>query len=50
VFTTLYNFGGSAGDGSIPNGVTLDNSGNLYGTTCSGGGSNGSGIVFKITM
>ena len=50
VFTTLYNFGGSATDGSIPNGVTLDNSGNLYGTTCSGGGSNGSGIVFKITM
>jgi uncharacterized repeat protein (TIGR03803 family) len=50
VFTTLYNFGGSAADGSIPNGVTLDNSGNLYGTTCSGGGSNGSGIVFKITM
>jgi len=50
VFTTLYSFGGSATDGSIPNGVTLDNSGNLYGTTCSGGGSNGSGIVFKITM
>ena len=50
VFTTLYNFGGSATDGSIPNGVTLDNSGTLYGTTCSGGGSNGSGVVFKITM
>jgi uncharacterized repeat protein (TIGR03803 family) len=50
VFTTLYNFGGPSNDGSIPNGVTLDNSGNLYGTTCSGGGSNGSGVVFKITM
>jgi uncharacterized repeat protein (TIGR03803 family) len=50
VFTTLYNFGGSATDGSIPNGVTLDNSGSLYGTTCSGGGSDSSGVVFKITM
>ena len=49
-FTTLYNFGESASDGSIPNGVTLDSSGNLYGTTCAGGGSGASGIVFKITL
>jgi hypothetical protein len=48
VLTTLYNFGDSANDGNIPNGVIQDNSGNLFGTTYAGGAHN-RGTVFKIT-
>ncbi len=48
VLTTLHNFGDSADDGKIPNGIILDNSGNLFGTTYSGGANN-LGTVFKIT-
>jgi uncharacterized repeat protein (TIGR03803 family) len=48
VLTTLYNFGDAANDGSIPNGVIRDNSGNLFGTTYAGGANN-RGTVFKIT-
>jgi uncharacterized repeat protein (TIGR03803 family) len=44
-FTTLYTFTGGA-DGDYPN-VLLPISGNLYGTTNSGG-ENGNGTVFKL--
>src|SRR3989442_831738 len=45
--TTLYSSGGS--DGADPNaGLIADASGNLYGTTNSGG-ANGYGTVFKVT-
>jgi len=44
----LHTFGGSP-DGSFPwGGVVFDTSGNLYGTTLSGG-HNGVGTVFKLT-
>jgi uncharacterized repeat protein (TIGR03803 family) len=52
-FTTLYSFQGGT-DGADPVGsLTLDNSGNLYGTTQQGGdlqchNSHGCGTVFKI--
>src|SRR5271156_763778 len=43
----LYNFTGG-NDGSTPyDGLTLDTSGNLYGTTTAGGAS-GNGTVFKL--
>lgn len=46
--TQLYTFLGGS-DGSYPNGgVIFDSSGNLYGTTISGGTAN-KGIVFKLT-
>lgn len=46
-FITLHRFQGTA-DGSSPDdGVTLDNSGNLYGTTYYGGANN-RGVVFKL--
>jgi uncharacterized repeat protein (TIGR03803 family) len=47
----LYNFCSRTNcpDGSLPvSGVTIDNIGNLYGTTSSGGGSN-NGVVFELT-
>jgi uncharacterized repeat protein (TIGR03803 family) len=49
--TVLHNFG-STGDGGGPGaGLTLDATGNLYGTTVYGGSGcgNGCGIVFKLT-
>ncbi len=47
--TVLYSFGSKFGDGLSPNaGLTLDQSGNFYGTTV-GGGVNGVGTVFKLT-
>jgi len=50
--TILWNFcagGGSCADGSQPTApVIVDTSGNLYGTT-STGGANGKGTVFKLT-
>lgn len=46
-FTVLHSFGGT-GDGAYPEAkLTLDNSGNLYGTTYEGGSSN-EGTVFKV--
>jgi uncharacterized repeat protein (TIGR03803 family) len=46
--TILYSFGATVTDGSGPTcSLILDNSGNLYGTTPSGG-ANGSGTVFKV--
>jgi uncharacterized repeat protein (TIGR03803 family) len=45
----LHSFTGTSGDGASPYaGVILDSSGNLYGTTDSGGF--GGGIVFKISQ
>jgi uncharacterized repeat protein (TIGR03803 family) len=42
-----YNFTGGS-DGALPEGVILDKSGNLYGTTGSGG-AYGEGVVFKLS-
>src|SRR6266446_1051732 len=56
--TDLYDFGGSDGAGGagasgIVGGLTMDASGNLYGTTFAGGAStscsSGCGVVFKLT-
>lgn len=53
-FQTLYMFRGGR-DGIGPNGVVLDGTGNLYGTTAAGGepscplnGSPGCGVVFRV--
>jgi uncharacterized repeat protein (TIGR03803 family) len=47
--SVLHSFGAGA-DGSDPTGsLILDTSGNLYGTTVSGGGTGKSGVVFEIT-
>lgn len=46
--STLYSFTGGADGGSPPAGVILDSAGNLYGTTYNGG-SEGRGVVFKLT-
>jgi uncharacterized repeat protein (TIGR03803 family) len=45
--TVLYSFTGGADGGNPVNGVTLDSSGNLYGTTSVGGADN-SGVIFKL--
>src|SRR5579863_3728211 len=46
--TVLYNFTGGA-DGAVPEaGVIGDGTGNLYGTTNSGGASN-AGVVFRLS-
>jgi uncharacterized repeat protein (TIGR03803 family) len=48
VESSLCNFTGSGGDGSIPvSGVVQDSQGNLYGTTFNGGASN-YGTVYKL--
>jgi uncharacterized repeat protein (TIGR03803 family) len=47
--TVLYSFTGRSGDGKDPLGTLLrDQEGNLYGTTRTGVGGAGCGIVFKI--
>lgn len=47
--TILHNFGGLGGDGTCPLGdLVRDSSGNIFGTTSSGG-SNNQGTVFEIT-
>ncbi|MGA2373632.1 MAG: choice-of-anchor tandem repeat GloVer-containing protein [Candidatus Korobacteraceae bacterium] len=55
-FSVLYNFTGGADGGRPYAGVTLDRSGNLYGTawlggnqSCNLGGDNGCGTVFKVS-
>lgn len=46
----LWNFGSTSGDGSDPEGgLVFDASGNLYGTTETGG-TNAAGIVYKLTQ
>lgn len=49
VETVLHSFGGQPSDGGEPefDGLTLDQAGNLYGTTPQGG-SNGAGVAFKL--
>jgi uncharacterized repeat protein (TIGR03803 family) len=48
--TVLHNLGQSGSDGCNPySGVTLDQAGNVYGTT-SAGGYGGNGIVFELTL
>jgi uncharacterized repeat protein (TIGR03803 family) len=48
VFSILHSFAGGT-DGSQPlAGLVLDAQGNLYGTTCCGGGNNGRGTVFEV--
>ena len=54
--TVLYNFCWTnvtkCPDGAEPNGVTMDASGNLFGTTMNGGNGSatvGNGVVFKLT-
>lgn len=44
----LYEFTGSSDGNSPQSPLLMDSGGNLYGTT-SGGGTNGSGVVFKLT-
>jgi uncharacterized repeat protein (TIGR03803 family) len=47
--TVLWDFRNASGDGSGPlRGVTIDPSGNLYGTT-SAGGASGNGTVFELS-
>jgi uncharacterized repeat protein (TIGR03803 family) len=49
-FTSLYSFGTGENDGSNPTGTLIqDTNGNFYGTTKLGG-TNGSGIVFKLSV
>lgn len=36
-------------DGAYPNGMIFDGAGNLYGTALTGGGTQGYGVVFKLT-
>jgi len=45
---SLYSFSQSGGDGLVPNGVTFDKAGNLWGTT-EFGGANGVGTIFYLT-
>jgi len=46
VFTNLYSFSGSGGDGASPNGLLLNN-GLLYGAAQQGG-SSGNGILYRL--
>lgn len=48
-FNVLHNFGVSVGDGDIPySSLIIDSSGNLYGTTLTGG-AHGVGTVYRLT-
>jgi uncharacterized repeat protein (TIGR03803 family) len=48
-FKVIHNFGSNSNDGAQPNaGVTLDNQGNLYGATASGGARD-LGTVYELT-
>jgi uncharacterized repeat protein (TIGR03803 family) len=47
-YQVLWDFGSVTNDGLYPNGLVVDGSGNIYGTT-SGGGANGYGTIFALT-
>jgi uncharacterized repeat protein (TIGR03803 family) len=48
--SVLYSFTAFSDDGMTPEGpVVMDSSGDLYGTTSEGGGTNSGGTVFKLT-
>jgi uncharacterized repeat protein (TIGR03803 family) len=46
--TKLHQFVGGSSDGALPNGLVIDGSGNIYGTTFSGGTTD-NGTVFKLS-
>ncbi len=46
--TTLYTFTGNSDGGNPASGLTVDQEGNLYGTTTSAG-ANGAGVVFELS-
>ncbi len=46
--TQLHGFTEGTGDGTLPNGLVIDGSGNIYGTTFSGGTTD-NGTVFKLS-
>jgi uncharacterized repeat protein (TIGR03803 family) len=48
-FTVLYNFSGGNGPAAPFAGLTVDQAGNLYGTTLIGGSNGTSGTVFRLT-
>jgi uncharacterized repeat protein (TIGR03803 family) len=48
--SVIWHFGGEAGDGHAPQDqLIMDSSGNLYGTTQNGGGTENAGTVFELT-
>src|SRR5437588_13410 len=47
-FSTLYSFNNNGTDPKTPSALIIDGSGNLYGTSISGGAFN-DGAVFKVT-
>jgi len=49
VYSKVYTFGGAPDGGSPVAGLTIDGSGNLFGTTASGGIYSNSGTVYEIT-
>jgi uncharacterized repeat protein (TIGR03803 family) len=46
-YASLYDFSGGNDGGAVRGGLTIDSSGNLYGTAT--GGANGQGTIFEIT-
>jgi len=47
--TILHSFNLNGRDGTLPNGVIFDQSGNLWGTTQGAGENDGNGTIFKLT-
>ena len=47
--TILHSFNLNFVDGTFPNGIIFDHSGNIWGTTAGAGQNDGSGTIFKMT-